>query len=117
MSVTNYRYPTYMLRHLVLERQQLTLEHAVALISSKPARFYGLAGRGEIRAGAAADLCVIDPSALAIGAVQVAHDLPGGAPRLYQDARGYRAVFVNGVRTIADDSPTDARPGTALSAT
>jgi N-acyl-D-aspartate/D-glutamate deacylase len=116
MSVTNYRYPTYMLRHLVLERQQLTLEHAVALITSKPARFYGLAGRGEIRAGAAADLCVIDPNALAIGAVQVAHDLPGGAPRLYQDARGYRAVFVNGVRTIADDTPTDARPGTALSA-
>jgi N-acyl-D-aspartate/D-glutamate deacylase len=114
MSVTNYRYPTYMLRHLVLEQRQLTLEHAIALMTSKPARFYGLADRGELRAGASADLCVVDPSALAVGAIQVAHDLPGGAPRLYQDARGYRAVLVNGVRTIENDQPTDARPGGAL---
>jgi N-acyl-D-aspartate/D-glutamate deacylase len=116
MSVTNYRYPTYLLRHLVLDQNQLELEHAVALMTSKPARFYGLANRGELRVGAAADLCVVDPAEIAVGAVRVAHDLPGGAPRLYQDARGYRAVVVNGTRTIDHDAPTDARPGVALGA-
>ena len=34
--------------------------------------------------------------------------LPGGAPRLYQGGRGYRAVFVAGERTIDHDTPTDA---------
>ena len=116
MSVTSYRYPTYVLQHLVLERQQLALEHAVALMTSKPARFHGLAGRGELRVGAAADLCVIDPAEIGVGAVRVAHDLPGGAPRLYQDARGYRAVIVNGTPTIENDSTTEARPGIALGA-
>ena len=114
MSVTNYRYPTYLLRELVLEQQQLALEHAVALMTSRPARFYGLADRGELRVGAAADICVVDPNELAVGAVRVVHDLPGGAPRLYQGARGYRAVFVAGQCTIANDEPTDARPGTVL---
>jgi N-acyl-D-amino-acid deacylase len=114
MSVTNYRYPTYLLRELVLERQQLALEHAVALMTSRPARFYGLADRGELRVGAAADICVVDPAELAVGAVRVVHDLPGGAPRLYQGARGYRAVFVAGECTIDNDTPTDARPGIVL---
>ena len=114
MSVTNYRYPTYMLRELVFERQQLALEHAVALMTSRPARFYGLADRGELRVGAAADICVVDPNELAVGTVRVVHDLPGGAPRLYQGARGYRAVFVAGECTIDNDTPTDARPGTVL---
>ena len=116
MSVTNYRYPTYLLRELVLDKQQLSLEHAVALMTSRPARFYGLADRGQLQVGSAADLCVIDPAELAMGAVRVAHDLPGGAPRLYQDARGYRAVVVNGVCTVDRDTPTDARPGTVLQA-
>jgi N-acyl-D-aspartate/D-glutamate deacylase len=114
MSVTNYRYPTYMLRELVLDKQQLELEHAVALMTSRPAQFYGLADRGELRVGAAADICVIDPATIAVGAVRVVHDLPGGAPRLYQGARGYRAVFVGGEQTIDNDAPTEARPGTVL---
>ena len=114
MSVTNYRYPTWMLRELVLDKQQLELEHAVALMTSRPSQFYGLANRGELRVGAAADICVVDPAELAVGAVRVVHDLPGGAPRLYQGARGYRAVFVAGEQTIDNDTPTNARPGTVL---
>ncbi|TML19759.1 MAG: hypothetical protein E6G39_01075 [Actinobacteria bacterium] len=116
MSVTNYRYPTYVLRELVLDKQQLDLEHAVALMTSRPAHFYGIADRGELRVGAAADICVVDPAELAVGNVRVVHDLPGGAPRLYQGGSGYRAVFVAGERTIDHDTPTDARPGTVLRA-
>ena len=64
----------------------------------------------------AADLCVIEPAALALDPVEVVYDLPGAAPRLVQRGRGFRAVFVNGTRTIAGDEPTGARPGRFLAA-
>jgi N-acyl-D-aspartate/D-glutamate deacylase len=38
-------------------------------------------------------------------------DLPAGGQRFMQRARGYRAVFVAGEQTIADDEPTGALPG------
>jgi N-acyl-D-aspartate/D-glutamate deacylase len=41
-------------------------------------------------------------------------DLPGGEWRRVQKARGYHAVFVNGVRTITDDTETGVHPGRLL---
>jgi N-acyl-D-aspartate/D-glutamate deacylase len=38
-------------------------------------------------------------------------DLPAGGQRFMQRARGYRATFVAGEQTIADDEPTGALPG------
>ena len=35
---------------------------------------------------------------------------------LFQQGFGYRAVFVNGVRSIADDAPTGAASGQVLRA-
>ena len=46
-----------------------------------------------------------------VGPMDVARDLPGGAPRLFQGARGYRAVLVNGEVTLADDRLTGRGPG------
>jgi N-acyl-D-amino-acid deacylase len=114
MSVTNYRYSTYLLSELVIRQKQLTLEHAVALMTTRPARLYGLADRGELRVGAVADVCVIDPAELALGDIEVVRDLPGGGSRLFQGARGYRSVFVAGEQTIDNDAPTGARPGAML---
>jgi len=85
-------------------------------MTQRPARLHGLADRGELRAGAAADVCVIDPERLALGPVAVAHDLPGEAARLVQSGVGFRSVIVNGVETIADDEPTGERPGRMLAA-
>jgi N-acyl-D-aspartate/D-glutamate deacylase len=116
MSVTNYRYPTFLLAECVLKQSSLPLEQAVRRMTSHPARFHGLAGRGELRVGEAADVCVIDPQRLALEPVRVARDLPGAAPRLYQGARGYRAVLVGGVPLIEDDRPTGAAAGGVLRA-
>jgi len=116
MSVTNYRYPTYLLAELVRDRGALSVELAIHQLTGVPARMHGLRDRGEIRIGAAADLCVIDPEQLRLGPVRVVHDLPGGEPRLVQAGHGFRAVYVNGVQTVADDEQTGATPGRMLRA-
>ena len=116
MSVTNYRYPTFLLADLVVQQQALPVELAVNRMTRVPALLHGLRDRGVLAPGLAADICVIDPERLRLGAVEVRHDLPGGLPRLYQPGFGYRAVFVNGVRTIADDETTGAAPGEMLRA-
>jgi N-acyl-D-amino-acid deacylase len=49
----------------VREEGLLSLEEGVRRMTSLPARKFGLAGRGEIRAGAWADLVVFDPARIA----------------------------------------------------
>jgi N-acyl-D-aspartate/D-glutamate deacylase len=114
MSVTNYRYPTFLLAELVKRRGEIELELAVNRMTEVPARIHGLSDRGVLRPGAVADLCVIDPERLALGPTRIEHDLPGGSPRLFQPGFGYRAVLVNGVTTIDSDRPTGAAPGVML---
>jgi len=116
MSVTNYRYPTYLLAELVQRRGVLPVELAVNRMTQMPARLHGLTGRGVLAPGAAADICVIDRERLALAPVEVRHDLPGNSPRLFQAATGYRRVLVNGQVTIDEDRPTQAAPGVMLRA-
>ena len=113
-SVTGYTYPTHLLAHLVRDQQRLPLELAIHRITSHPARLFGIPGRGELRAGNAADVCVIDLENLAVGPLTVTRDLPGGAPRLFRGASGYRSVIVNGQVTLRDDELTGAMPGQAV---
>ena len=113
-SVTGYTYPTHLLSRLVRDEQRLPLELAVHRITSHPARFFGIPGRGELRPGFAADVGVIDLDRLEVGPLGVARDLPGGAPRLYRGAAGYRAVITNGEVTVRDDALTGAAPGQAV---
>jgi N-acyl-D-amino-acid deacylase len=115
-TVTNYRYPTFMLAELVQARGLLPLERAVNRLTRAPARMLGLQGLGELREGATADVCVIDPAQLSLGPPSLVHDLPGSSPRLLQHGHGYRAVFVNGCRTINCDEPTGATPGAMIRA-
>ena len=113
MSVTNYRQTTHVLSELVRNSGTLSIEEAVRLMTSRPSDLLGL-GRGRLQVGAPADVCVVDPATLAVGEARVVRDLPGGAPRLYQGASGYRAVIINGVLTIDDDRPTGAAAGVVL---
>lgn len=111
MSVTNYRYPTFLLGELVHRQGLVPLELAINRMTKRPAELHGLTGRGELIPGAAADVCVIEPDRLRLREVRIERDLPGGLARLVQSAEGFRAVYVNGVKTIADDAATGARPG------
>ncbi|MAG34345.1 MAG: hypothetical protein CL908_25995 [Deltaproteobacteria bacterium] len=116
MSVTNYRYPTFLLAELVRRRAAVAVELAINRLTDLPAQLHGLTDRGRLEPGMAADICLIDPEMLELGPVEVEYDLPGGAPRLVQSGHGFRAVFVNGVQTIDRDAPTGERPGRMLSA-
>jgi N-acyl-D-aspartate/D-glutamate deacylase len=107
-------YPTVVLGEVVRDRALLSLETAVQMMTSVPARLYGLRGRGRIAVGCAADLVVFDPTTIASNPARVEHDLPGGGERLSATARGIDRVLVAGVPVVVDGETTGARPGTVL---
>ena len=105
---------THVLSHWVRARQALTLEEAVRMLTFEPATHWGFADRGLIREGLAADLLVLDPDTVAPAMPEVVHDLPAGARRLVQRARGYSATVVNGEILLRDGTPTGLLPGQLL---
>jgi N-acyl-D-aspartate/D-glutamate deacylase len=107
-------YPTVVLGQAVRERGLLSVEEAVAMMTDRPARHYGLRRRGRIAEGWHADLVVFDPRAVGSNPVAVRRDLPGGGERLFATARGVDHVFVGGREVVAGGAMTDQRPGRVL---
>jgi N-acyl-D-aspartate/D-glutamate deacylase len=87
------------------------LVEAIRRQTSATAETVGLLDRGVIAPGMKADLNIIDVAALEVGPLRVSHDLPAGAMRLLQGARGYVATIVSGVVTYRNGSPTGELPG------
>jgi N-acyl-D-amino-acid deacylase len=77
----------------------------VVHLASHPARRFGMAGRGLLRPGFAADVVVFDP--LTVGD-QATYD----APRTL--AAGVDDVLVSGRRVLAAGELTEETPGRAL---
>jgi N-acyl-D-aspartate/D-glutamate deacylase len=90
------------LGHYVREQPVLDLPTAVHKMTGLPARKFHLHDRGEIRAGAVADMVVFDPAR--IEDVGTYAD-PSRPPR------GMVAVFVGGIEVAREGSLTGARPG------
>ena len=105
---------TYVLSHWVRARQAFTLEQAVRMLTYVPATLWGFADRGLVREGMAADLVVFDPDTIAAEMPEIADDLPAGARRLVQRARGVAATVVNGEVLLRDGKHTGALPGQLL---
>jgi N-acyl-D-aspartate/D-glutamate deacylase len=103
--------PTYLLAHWVKERQVLTWEDAIRRLTSEPAAAWGLAGRGRLSEGSAADVVVFDPDTIAPQLPHAESDLPAGGTRLVQGADGVEAVLVNGAITALHGEPTEERSG------
>jgi len=106
--------PSFVLQHWVRDRSRgprLALPEAVRMLSQDPADLYELRDRGAVLPGRRADLNLIDLGALALELPEIARDLPTGAARVVQRARGYRATVVAGEVTFRDGAPTGARPG------
>ncbi len=109
---------TYLLGRWVREKNALSLEEAVRMLTSRPADVFGIKGRGRLVVGTAADLVVFDPQTVAAGPLVRVNDLPSGAPRLVSHPTGIDAVVVNGtlVRHHGADAlkPDETLPGRLL---
>src|SRR5271155_813081 len=111
----NAGYPTYLIGNFVRGKQAITLEHAIKRITAEPARFFGMADRGELRPGLAADITIFDFDR--IGSPErpeVRYDFPGGGRRLVTQAEGIEYTIVNGKVLYENGRHTGALPGRVL---
>ncbi len=89
----------------VRERRLLPLKEAIRKCTALPAARLGLSDRGQVKAGFAADLVVLDPARIIDRATYA-------DPHQYPD--GISHVLVNGEVVIDHGEHTGARPGAVL---
>lgn len=94
------KYATY-----VREKKVIDLRSFIASSTLRTARMFGLEGRGELKAGAIADVIVFDPARFAPRADYT-------RPTLF--STGMRTVLVNGRIAIDDGEPTGEAAGRPL---
>jgi N-acyl-D-aspartate/D-glutamate deacylase len=114
--LASFNYATELLGKAVRQRQLLSLEEGIHLITDVQAQLYGLNGRGRLETGSFADVVVLDPTTIGSHEVGMRFDLPGGAGRLYAEADGIEHVLVNGTAIVQDGTLTSERQGTLLRA-
>jgi N-acyl-D-aspartate/D-glutamate deacylase len=112
--IDGFAYTTGLLSAAVRERQLLSLEEAVHLITQRPSQLYGLRGRGVIAPGSWADIVVFDPETISPGVPSIRYDMPEGGGRVYSEPVGIEHVFVNGTEVVRGSVLADARPGRVL---
>ena len=105
---------TSLLSHWARDRTRgegLPIGFCVQKMTKDTATLYGLGDRGVLAPGMKGDVNVIDFDRLALEMPVLANDLPAGAGRLIQRARGYEATIVSGEVTFREGEPTGALPG------
>jgi N-acyl-D-amino-acid deacylase len=105
---------SHLLSYWVRDKQALTLEQAIRMLTFVPASHWGLNDRGLLREGMAADVIVFDADKIAPMMPHLDHDLPAGARRLKQKAAGMMATVVNGQVLLRNNEHTGALPGRLL---
>ena len=105
---------THLFAHWVRETQEITLERAVQMVTNVPATKWGFTDRGQLKTGYAADLTIFDPYTIGPNMPEVVHDLPSGARRLKQTARGIKHTVVNGEIFLTDNEHTGSASGQLL---
>ena len=93
------------LGHYARSLSLFPLETAVHKMTGLTAKTFGLAGRGVLKEGFAADVVLFDENAVSESAT---------FEKPIQPARGIEAVIVNGETVWRDGKPTGARPGKVL---
>src|SRR5438874_2233720 len=108
-------FSTHLLSHWTRDKGVLSWEQAVWRLTGQPAQVFGIADRGLIREGLAADLVAFDPDTVGVQELERVWDLPAGADRLIARSTGVEHVWVNGtpIRQNGEDV-ADARPGKLL---
>lgn len=112
-------FATDLLGNWVRDKDVMPLERAIHKLAGEPAAVFGLADRGTIEVGKAADVVVFDPATVAPGPLRRVRDFPADGERLVADRpTGVRHVLVNGTVIREDEKAVpdalDARPGRLL---
>jgi N-acyl-D-amino-acid deacylase len=93
------------LRHYVLDMKSIPLEEAIRKMTSWPAERIGLADRGVLAKGMAADVVVFDPQSIRdMATFENPHKYP----------EGVKYVIVNGAVTIENGKHTKERAGQVI---
>lgn len=107
-------YPTRWLADCIRGRKLVPVEFAVKMMTSQPAKLFGLVDRGELREGACADVVVFNPDEIGSEDAMLVTDLPGNSSRLTAGSFGVKRVLVNGVTIVVNGVANGAVPGTVL---
>ena len=113
-ATPGFGYATFLLSYWVHERGIMALEEAIKKLTFMPASVFGLHDRGLLRPGMAADVFVFDPAAIGLEKPERVNDLPAGAPRFIQSARGIHYTIVNGSLLMNNGAHTGTFPGRVL---
>ncbi|MGH8010996.1 MAG: N-acyl-D-amino-acid deacylase family protein, partial [Candidatus Binataceae bacterium] len=88
---------------------------AIKRITSEPADYFGIKGRGRLLPGLAADLAIFDFHKIGSNKRgEMRNDLPGGGRRFVMPARGVEYTVVNGAVLYEHGKVTGALPGQVL---
>jgi N-acyl-D-aspartate/D-glutamate deacylase len=100
-----------LMERFVRKLGKMSLERAVQRLTGDLAEIWGIANRGRIREGFAADLVLFDPDTIARREEEFVSDFPGEARRYICHADGIDAVIVNGAIVRENGAYTGARAG------
>jgi N-acyl-D-amino-acid deacylase len=112
-----FGYSTLMLSHWVRKHEIMSLEDAIKKLTFLPASIFGIHDRGLLRRGMTADVFVFDPQRIDLTAPEKVSDLPEGAPRYVQGAKGIHYTIVNGSVLMEKGEHSGAYPGKVLRST
>ena len=108
--------PSWLLAYWVRERGVISIEEAIRGWTSETAELFGIRDRGVLRAGAFADVNIIDLDAVQLHLPEYKNDFPEQAGRYVQSASGYDYTLVNGKVFMENGQPTGSLAGTVLRA-
>jgi N-acyl-D-amino-acid deacylase len=109
-----FGFGTMLLGYWVRQRNIMAMEEAIRKLTFMPASIFGIHDRGLLRPGMAADVFVFDPQTIDVEKPAQVNDLPEGAPRYIQHARGIHYSIVNGSVLMRNGKHTGAYPGKVL---
>lgn len=110
-TICDASFSTFLLSHWTRDKEALSIEKAIRMLTHDNAAYLGLTDRGTLEVGKKADLNLIDLEKLRLQRPRLVADLPAGGTRFLQEAEGFRATIVSGQLIRQDGRFTGNRPG------
>ena len=102
---------SHLLQHYVRETSTFSLEEAIHKMTGELAVDWGLADRGTLEEGKAADIVIFNSDTVSVGKEEFVDDFPGEARRYVRKSQGYDVVIVNGAIAYQDGRYTETLNG------